>query len=105
MHYETKNYCYKIITLCYFIIVSLISAIKLVLCARTCRHSQLVPVVCVVEFSAAENQLTPYSDDSLSLPDISKCDETIDVVAVDRRVARTKITWPWDATNYRLRPN
>ena len=45
-----------------------------------------------MEFSAAENHLTPYSDDSLSLPDIAKCDETIDVVAVERRAARTKVT-------------
>jgi len=58
----------------------------------------------VVEFTAAENHLTAYSDDSLSPPDIGKCadklsrnlarcDETVDVVAVDRRlVARPEIT-------------
>ena len=58
---------------------------------------------CAVEFSAAENHLTPYSDDSLSPPDIAKacdkisrdlakCDEAIDVVAVDRRMARPEVT-------------
>ena len=57
-----------------------------------------------MEFTAAENHLTAYSDDSLSPPDIGKCadklsrnlarcDETVDVVAVDRRlVARPEIT-------------
>jgi len=47
----------------------------------------------VVEFSAAENHLTPYTDDSLSPPtDITKCDDAIDVVAVDRRMVRPEIT-------------
>ena len=47
---------------------------------------------CAVEFSAAGNHLKPYTDDSLSTPDIAKSDETIDVVAVDRRMARPEIT-------------
>ena len=47
---------------------------------------------CAVEFSAAGNHLKPYTNDSLSPPDIAKSDETIDVVAVDRRMARPEIT-------------
>jgi len=46
----------------------------------------------VVEFSVTENHLTPYSDDSLSPPNIAKCDDSIDVVGVERRMSRPEVT-------------